>query len=142
MGGGAAGGKMLEKRLMTFKKELEKFIKVTNKTQDETISKHQRRIVKDMITSQSSVLEQRVSRLEQEMKKTSTKVDGNQTMFNVLDDTQTNVLKEFETFKTKFADAIDMVDVNLKRTYRDKNEYKAMYAEFGGQVKYNSNRLN
>lgn len=76
------------------------------------------------------------------MRDTEVKVDGNQSMFKVLDKTQTGVLKEFETVKKKFADAIDMVDANLKRGYRDKNEYKAMYAEFGSTVKYNANKLN
>ena len=38
------------------------------------------------------------------------------------------MLSEFVTVKKKFAESIDMVEVNLKRSYRDKNEYKAMYA--------------
>jgi hypothetical protein len=55
-------------------------------------------------------------------------------MFKLLDATQQTMLKEFVTVKTKFSESIDMVEVNLKRTYRDKNEYKSMYGDLDSTV--------
>jgi hypothetical protein len=140
-GGGGGGGKVLEKRLMIFKKELEKFIKATNKTQDEGISKHQRRIIREMIISQSSEIAAKTARIDADLKNTMANVTSNQTMFKHLDKIQQTMLTEFEIVKKKFADSTDMIEVNLKRGYRDKMEYKAMYAEVGNQVAFNSERL-
>ena len=64
-GGGGGGGKNIEKRLVIFKKEIEKMIKEKNAKQDEGFSKAQKKVVKDMMNKDMGKMVKRVTKLEE-----------------------------------------------------------------------------